>query len=403
MSFLHEVLTRSRRRERYSQDDVGAALGVSRAMVSYWETGTRVPNDRQLSALARLYGIEPVELLEDRDIEPATDGLVGMLLRADEAVDPVAALGVGEFVQFLGRFAELAGILNKPIRGLTQSPFVHRQKYTQQDDIRRKAEEVRAHLGLGSAPILDLDSICGSLGIAIYRAPLGADLRRAPTGAFLKHPEMGFAILVNLDMTPGRQRFAVTHDLAHVLFHSVETNRVLCHGAGPRESFADGFAGEFLMPSAGVRRFAEEFGLPPRIVDPVDIIHIQRYFKVSWPTALVRLRQMNAITHDTYAELRKSVRPRSMAQSLGYEIDGDDVQGVAPSGIERFPRSFLRMLRQAVVTEVMSPPTAAAFAGLALPEFVQILGQPLGDVEQESPRLATEFDEFEVTGVVSAH
>ena len=126
-------------------------------------------------------------------------------------------------------------------------------------------------------------------------------------------------------------------------------------------------------------------------------------FNVSWPTALVRLRQMNAITHDTYAELRNSVRPRSLAQSLGYEIDGDDVQGVEPSGIGRFPRSFMRMLRQAVVTEVMSPPTAAAFAGLALPEIVQILGQPLGEVEHESPRLAMEFDEFEFTGVVSGH
>ena len=39
-------------------------------MVSYWETGARVPNDCQLSALARLYGIEPVDLLEGRDVEP---------------------------------------------------------------------------------------------------------------------------------------------------------------------------------------------------------------------------------------------------------------------------------------------------------------------------------------------
>ena len=401
MSLLHEVLTRSRRRARYSQDDVGAALGVSRAMVSYWESGTRVPNDRQLSAPARLYGIEPVDLLEGRDVEPATDGLVGMLLRADDAVDPVAALGVGEFVQFLDQFAELAGILNEPIRSLTQSPFVHRQKYTQKDDIRRKAEEVRTHLGLGSAPILDLDPICGSLGIAIYRAPLGADLRRAPTGAFLKHPEMGFGILVNHDMTPGRQRFAVAHELAHALFHSDETNRVLCRGAGSRESFADGFAGEFLMPSAGVRRFAEELGLPPRIVDPVDIIHIQRYFKVSWPMALVRLRQMNAITHDTYAELKASVRPRSLAQSLGYASHPEqNVRNAGLGRMQRFSRSFLRMLRQAVVTGVMSPPTAAAFAGLALPDIVQILGQPSGDAQHESPQLETEFREFEVTGVV---
>ena len=398
---LHEVLTRSRRRARYSQDDVGVALSVSRAMVSYWETGTRVPNDRQLSALARLYGIEPVDLLEGRDIEPATDGLVGMLLRADDAVGPVAALGVGEFVQFLDRFAELAGLLNEPIRGRTQSPFVQRQQYLRKDDIRRKAEEVRAHLGLGSAPILDLDPICGSLGIAIYRAPLGSDLRRAPTGAFLKHPEMGFGILVNLDMTPARQRFAVAHELAHALFHSDETNRVLCHGARPREGFADGFAGEFLMPSAGVRRFAEELGLPPRIVDPVDVIHIQRYFKVSWPTALVRLRQMNAITRDTYAELRASVRPLSLTRALGYAIyPEEDVQNAPLGRIQRFPRSFLRMLRRAVVTEVMSPPTAAAFVGLALPDIVQILGQSSGDDQHESQQLETEFREFEVTGVV---
>ncbi|WP_428122020.1 hypothetical protein [Candidatus Poriferisodalis sp.] len=58
------------------------------------------------------------------------------------------------------------------------------------------------------------------------------------------------------------------------------------------------------------------------------------------------------------------------------------------------------MLRQAVVTGVMSPPTAAAFAGLALPDIVQILGQPSGDDQQESPQLETEFREFEATGVV---
>ena len=62
--------------------------------------------------------------------------------------------------------------------------------------------------------------------------------------------------------------------------------------------------------------------------------------------------------------------------------------------------SFRRMLRQAVVTEVMSPPTAASFAGLAIPDIVQILGHPLGGKEQESPHLEAEFNEFEVTGVV---
>jgi hypothetical protein len=79
---------------------------------------------------------------------------------------------------------------------------------------------------------------------------------------------------------------------------------VISHGRGPREDFADEFAGEFLMPSEGIRRFMEEAGMPPRITEDVDVIHIQRYFRVSFPTALVRLKQMNAITAATYPEDR---------------------------------------------------------------------------------------------------
>ena len=58
------------------------------------------------------------------------------------------------------------------------------------------------------------------------------------------------------------------------------------------------------------------------------------------------------------------------------------------------------MLGQAVVTGVMSPPTAAAFAGLALPDIVHVLGQRSGGDQRESLQLGTEFREFEVTGVV---
>ena len=401
MSQLGEALARARTSARYSQDDVGAALGINRAMVSYWESGTRTPNDRQLSALARLYGTEPLALLEGRESESSLDGLAGMLLRAEDEIDPGVGSGVRDFVQFLDRFAELARILDEPIRGLTQSPFVFRPRFSQKDDIRRKAEEVRAHLGLGAGPIPDLDPICETLGVTVYRAPLGPDLNQAPSGAFLKHPDVGFSILVNLDMTPGRRRFTVAHELAHALFHSDEINQLLSLGRGPRESFADAFAGEFLMPSEGIRRFAEEVGLPPRIADPIDIVHMQRYFKVSWPTALVRLRQLNAIASDRYEELRRTVRPVSLARALGYSIHPEEIaQDAERWRVQRFPMSFRRMLRQAVVTEVMSPPTAASFAGVAIPDIVQILGRPLGGEDQESPHLEAEFNEFEVTGVV---
>lgn len=399
MDNLLEGLARSRMRARYSQDDVGAALGISRTMVSYWEAGRRSPNDRQLVALARLYGCTVADLLRDGNAETEDADLAGMLLRADGGIDPGSTPGIREFTQFLDRYAELSEITGIPIHGLTQSPFIHRSSFEQKDDARRKAEEVRSHLGLGTGPIPDIDTVCEMLGIALFRAPLGEDLSKAPSGAFFNHPEVGFAILVNLDMTIGRRRFTIAHEIGHALFHSADGRWVVSRGRSPRENFADEFAGEFLMPSEGVRGFMEEAGMNPRLTDPVDVVHIQRYFRTSFPTALVRLRQMKAITRATYAELRDEVRPVALARSLGYPIDPEEYEQNAELWrIRRFPRAFLRMLRAAIVLEEMSPPSAASFAGLSIPDLVHVLGQPTNG--EEPDWAAAEFEEFEATGVV---
>ncbi len=397
---LNEALARARASARFTQDEVGLALGVNRAMVSYWESGTRIPNDRQISALARLYGIEPADLLEGRLAGPASADLAGLLLRDGHGIGPDGVIGIREFVQFLDRFAALCRVTGEPSGRPTQSPFAHRAGFNSRDDARRKAQEVRAHLGLGSGRLGSIDSACEALGVTVYQAPLGPDLDSAPAGAFLRHPEAGLSVLVNHDMSSGRRRFAIAHGFAHALFHSHKTSHVLCDGTSQRERFADLFAGEFLVPSDGVRRYAEQLGLPSRISDPADIVHIQHHFDVSWPMALVRLRQMNAITHDAYAQLRTTVQPESFAGALGRPAHREsDVGGPATSRLQRFPRSFLRMLRQAVAAEAMSPATAAAFAGLAVPEIAQLLSGPVRDPEQISPP-ATGLHEFEITGVI---
>ena len=345
-------------------------------MVSYWESGERTPNDRQLGALARLYGTELLELVDGGDGQPQADDLANTLLqqRGDAATEVV--LGVRDFVRFLSRFAELSKLLDEPIRSLRQSPFAGRQAYTHKDDVRRQAAEVRAYLGLGLAPIADLDTVCEMLGIVAYRAPLGPDPRTAPPGAFLRHPEAGLSILINLDLPLAQRRLAAARCLAHALFHSDETSHVLCGAGGRREAFAVAFAGEFLMPSDGVRRFIEAVGLPHRVDDPLDVAQVQHYYGVSWPTALQRLRQMNTITPSTHDDLQEAEPSASAAAALGYvaalEANANDP---APEPLQRFPRSYLRMLRQAMRTGAMSPPTAASFAGLAIPAITRILGE----------------------------
>lgn len=397
---LADQLVRARSASGFGQDDVANALGVSRAMVSYWEAGKRAPNDRQLTSLSRLLRVPTGVLLGHEEPAPAPD-IAAMLLRgADQAVLDDALGGLGEFAAFLDTFATLAEAAKFPVRGMHQSPFVTAVGFESADDARRKAEEVRAYLRLGLGPIGDMDSVCELLGITVYRAKLGADLTRTVSGAFLHHAEIGFAVLVNLEMTPGRRRFTLAHELAHALFDSAD-NRYLVSTAAkpPRERFADSFAGEFLMPTEGMRRVMEEQGFGPRIEDPSEVIHLQRFFGVSYITALVRLRQTKFMTQARFDSF-KEIRPVLLARSLGYDI-GEEEHSPQPDlwRLERFPQRFRRLLRIAVQRGVVSVPSAAALTQLTIDEIADLVTTDVATSSQPSQEM-TELHEFEASGVL---
>ncbi|MBR1972141.1 MAG: helix-turn-helix transcriptional regulator [Oscillospiraceae bacterium] len=60
---LGEALKEHRTRCHMTQEFVAEHLGVSRQAVSKWEIGTSDPSTSNLLALARLYGINPEDLL----------------------------------------------------------------------------------------------------------------------------------------------------------------------------------------------------------------------------------------------------------------------------------------------------------------------------------------------------
>jgi Zn-dependent peptidase ImmA (M78 family)/DNA-binding XRE family transcriptional regulator len=397
---IAQNLVRARSESGLGQEDLANALGVSRAMVSYWEAGSRVPNDRQLAVLSRLLRW-PISVLTD-DEEPASaPDVAAMLLRgADQELPDDALPGLREFVEFLDAYAELADAAKFAIRGMHQSPFVSGAGFESGDDARRKAEEVRAYLRVGLGPIGDIDAVCELLGVTVYRAPLGEDLARTVSGAFYHHPAVGFSVLVNLDMTPGRRRFTVAHELAHALFHS-ESERYIVSTAGkpPRERFADAFAGEFLMPTEGIRRVMEEQGFGPRVDDPSEVVQLQRFFEVSYITALVRLRQARFLTQ-ARLDAFKLVRPVLLARSLGFEISEEE-HHPRPDlwRLERFPPRFRRLLRAAVRDGVVSVPTAAALTRLSMDEITELVSADVTGPEPTEEERA-EFDQFADSGIL---
>ncbi len=397
---IAENLARARSDSGLGQEDVANALGVSRAMVSYWEAGSRVPNDRQLAALSRLLRT-PIAVLAGAEEPTLAPDVAAILMRgADHDLPDEAFPGLREFVEFLDSYAELAEAARFPIRGMHESPFVSGVGFESTDDARRKAEEVRAYLRVGLGPIGDIDALCELLGVTVYRAPLGLDLTRTVSGAFYSHPVVGFSILVNLDMTPGRRRFTIAHELAHALFHS-ESERYIVSTSGkpPRERFADAFAGEFLMPTEGVRRVMEEHGFGPRIEDPAEVIHLQRFFGVSYITALVRLRQAKFLAQPRLEQF-KEVRPVLFARSLGFEI-ADEEYGPRRDlwRLGRFPPRFRRLLRDAVQQGVLSAPSAAALTRLSIDEITELVAVDVGGPGPTKEERA-ELNEYEASGIL---
>lgn len=381
----------------YSQDEAAAAIGVSRAMLSYWESGKRRPSDGQMLALARLYRVSMTDLLADRPLAVRADEAKMMFRSAVTGLSPFAKRGLGAFIDFLDAYARLATVVGLDLRGMRQSPFGVVRGFEGPEDARRKAEEVRAHLRLGLGPIGDMDWVCELLGVTVYRGPLGPNLEKTISGAFFNHPEVGFSILVNLQMTPGRRRFTLAHEVGHALFHSDKEKFVVSGpNRGPRERFADQFAGEFLMPTEGIRRALEEHLVSPRISDPADVVHLQRFFNVSYITALVRLRQTNIITQKQLEDF-KDVHPVIFAQALGYEVSDEEFEpDVDRWRVRRFPPRFLRLLRHALGDGVVSPGSVAELLEVSIDEVEELfIDRRGGDKRRDA-----ELNEYRLTGVV---
>jgi hypothetical protein len=120
------------------------------------------------------------------------------------------------------------------------------------------------------------------------------------------------------------------------------------------------------------------------------VIQLQRFFGVSYITALVRLRQARFLTQTRFDEF-KLVRPVLLARSLGFEI-GDEEYHPRPElwRLERLPPRYRRLLRLAVRHGVLSVPSAAALTRLSIDEITEFVSADVtgpGPMEEERAEL----------------
>lgn len=390
---LSDALRKGRERAGLSQDAAAAAAGINRVLLSYYETGRRPVPLPTATTLARLYGTDLDQVLTgDETGEAAGAGVdvSGILFRASPpALDDSARGGLTLFERYLREYVELAAELQRPRPGKGQSPFPAVTGSAARDAA-DAARQLRRYLNLGGGPLGDPFRVADD-HVLIWRLPLGEDLQGAPSGFFYNHPAVGFSIVINSDMTLGRQAFTVGHEMAHAFFHSRTVDVIVSMPGADvgRERFADAFAGELLVPGDELRRMVMEHAPWNGLPDPAAVVHLQRHFAVSYATIRVRLLQEHLIDRATFDELAQ-VSPSRLAQALGYPVHPADMGDFTMHPLGRFPSRMLVLVRDALEQDAITLGDAAETLGTSVEEIRQLLARP--PIERDEQRAQQDLE-----------
>jgi Zn-dependent peptidase ImmA (M78 family)/transcriptional regulator with XRE-family HTH domain len=374
---LGRALTRARERAELSQEAAAEAVGLNRVVLSYYETGSRQPPLGTVVALARLYGVRVATLIGDLDEGGEALPASEVLFRASpQALTEPGKIGMRQFSGLVTAYIELVEELGGDPSGRGKSPFPPARARAGRRDAARLARTVRDSLGVSGGPIDDLFRFVDE-HVLVFRLPLGSDLGASPSGLFYNHPYAGFCIVVNSDMTLGRQVFTLAHELAHAFFHSQEADAWISMPGAPveRERFSDVFAGELLVPGDALAGVIDELEAWEEIPDPVMVVHLQRHFGVSYAALLVRLRQEGFITQEEYEALGQ-VSSSTLARRLGYAVNPADLGDYEIPPLERFPDRMLRVVRAALLRNAITRGDAAETLGVSVEDILLLLDKP---------------------------
>jgi Zn-dependent peptidase ImmA (M78 family)/transcriptional regulator with XRE-family HTH domain len=358
------MLRSGRERAGLSQQAAAEAVGINETLLGRYEAGRRQPPLGVAAALARLYGTS-IEALAagEEGAEPGT-GVTGILLRAaPRELAGRARAGLRLFELRLAEYVELAREMSTALAGPGSTPLAPARTVGAKEAA-WAARELRRHLNLGSGALADPFGALGEQVLA-WRLPLGEDL----DGFFYNHPQAGFCVAVNSEMTLGRQVFTLAHELAHACLHSKDHTAAVCMPGADRgrERFADAFAGEFLVPGDELRRVTGELSVFSELANPTLIVHLQRRFGVSFAILRLRLLQERLITAGEYDALAET-SPSRLAQALGYP---DDAGGLHPLAAQ--PARVLLLVRAALERSAITAGDAAEVLGTGTEEVRQLV------------------------------
>ena len=141
-------------------------------------------------------------------------------------------------------------------------------------------------------------------------------------------PSDDMVICINSNMSKGRQRFTLAHELYHLLFEEDKRNLIICETSNDDDSEIEAniFASYLIMTYEGLERYAKTNNLTEWSLE--EIIRAEQYFQISHHAMLFRLREHEFIS------LEECIKLRSVQIGYNARINGFDDSLYTPTNTE---------------------------------------------------------------------
>lgn len=185
-------------------------------------------------------------------------------------------------------------------------------------DLSNKATLLRRELGEDESSPIDIFKLVQTIdNLTLVFYPLGENI-----SGICYIGNKSNIIAINSDMSVGRQRFSLAHELYHLYYDKKSMNSISLMKIGEgdiNEKKADQFASFFLIPQSSLYRLVEKIKTKYNRTELTveDTIKIEQYYGVSHQAMLFRLLNDGYINHNQINEMSGGVI--EIASRLGYD------------------------------------------------------------------------------------
>lgn len=269
--------------------ELSEKIGVTNMAISNYEHDKRTPDMKVLRQLADVLNVKVVDFMEIRDENLCFEH--GEFRKNTTLTKGKQELLHDSIEEYFNRFFTVVSFLGSTV--LQNPPKIHELQLI--NDLEICAKKLRNWLNLSAeGPIINLINILENNGILVYIIDFPDNKFSGINGVVNGYPY----IAINKNMTPERQRFTISHELAHMAFiWSDEISAKEC------EKISNGIAGAFLFPSKDAFR---ELGLKRSKIQG-DMQVAAAEFGISMMCLAYRAKELNIVTESAYRSFMISV------------------------------------------------------------------------------------------------